>query len=153
MNYVYTFSEINYGRIQIETAHAPDDGQIIEKILEGEADYNNTDFVDFRLIELDGVIQSDELEGSDKSSAWEKYLRYLRGWADSHGEPGFYGMTPAGFDEWHENEYQEECCLLNGDTANDCGGCIHGSDYHFHDGECMSRDLNTAKIPVAREAS
>ena len=39
---------------------------------------------------------------------WDKYLQYLRDWADSHSEPGFYGTTPACFDEWFGCEYQED---------------------------------------------
>ena len=54
MKYVFTFSEIISGRIEIEADREPDRGEIIEKILEGRADYNNTDFTDFRLIEFDG---------------------------------------------------------------------------------------------------
>jgi hypothetical protein len=49
MKYVFTFSEINYGRIEIESDHKPDKGEIINQILAGKADYHETDFVDFRL--------------------------------------------------------------------------------------------------------
>jgi len=54
MKYVFTFKEIIYGRIEIESKHEPDNDDIIEKILEGGADYSNTDFTDFRLVEADG---------------------------------------------------------------------------------------------------
>jgi hypothetical protein len=50
IKYVFTFSEINYGRIQIEADRKPDNGELIEKILEGKADYSDTDFTNFRLI-------------------------------------------------------------------------------------------------------
>jgi hypothetical protein len=53
MKYIFTFSEVNYGRIIIESDHRPDKDEIIVHILEGEADYHNTDFVDFRLIETE----------------------------------------------------------------------------------------------------
>jgi hypothetical protein len=49
MKYVFTFSEINYRRIEIESDHKPDKSEIINQILEGKADYHETDFVDFRL--------------------------------------------------------------------------------------------------------
>ena len=109
MTYVFTFNEINYGRIEVEADHKPDNGEIIEQILEGKADYHNTDFTDFRLIEVDGEAQIGMTENSevDRAAAWNAYLRYLRGWADSHKEPGYYGSTPACFDEWFGNEYQE----------------------------------------------
>ena len=55
MKYVFTFSEINYGRIEVEANREPERGEIIEKILEGKADYNDTDFTDFRLIETEGT--------------------------------------------------------------------------------------------------
>ena len=54
MKYVYTFKEINYGRIEIETDHKPDNGDIIAEILAGKADYNDTEFIDFCLVEADG---------------------------------------------------------------------------------------------------
>jgi hypothetical protein len=42
----------------------------------------------------------------DKGAVWGEYQRYLRGWADDHGGSDYYGMSPAGFDEWYGNEYQ-----------------------------------------------
>ena len=56
MKYVFTFNEINYGRIEIEAESEPEKDEIIEKILEGRADYNDTDFTDFCLIEVDGRV-------------------------------------------------------------------------------------------------
>ena len=47
-------------------------------------------------------------EIADKEAIWEKYICYLREWASSHHEVGFYGTTPACFDEWLECEYGEE---------------------------------------------
>jgi hypothetical protein len=68
MKYVFTFNEINYGRIEVEADRRPDNGEIIEKILEGKADYHNTDFTSFKLIEVDGKVHnrdnaSDDTEG------------------------------------------------------------------------------------------
>ena len=37
----------------------------------------------------------------------DSYLKYLVEWAETHKEPEFAGMSPASYDEWHENEYQE----------------------------------------------
>jgi hypothetical protein len=50
MKYIFTFSEINYGRIEIESGHKPDRCKVINQILEGAADYHNTDFANFKLI-------------------------------------------------------------------------------------------------------
>jgi hypothetical protein len=60
MMYVYTFSEIISGRIEIAADHEPDNGDIIEQILEGKAHYNDTEFTDFRLVEVDGIPHSQE---------------------------------------------------------------------------------------------
>ena len=114
MKYVFTFNEIISGRIEIDAAHRPDRGEIIEQILEGKAHYNDTEFTDFRLVEVDGVTQA-ECAGQRDITAWSQYLQYLREWADSHSEPGFYGTTPACFDEWLGCEYRE--------TESDDGSC------------------------------
>lgn len=109
MKYVYTFSETNYGRIEIDAVCRPTDGEIIEKILEGMADYNDTDFTCFKLIEVDGKALDDYTEIEiDRTVTWRKYLRYLRNWADTHSEPSFYGMAPACFEEWLDNEHWKE---------------------------------------------
>lgn len=51
MKYVYTFSEINYGQIIIESRHEPNKDEVIGKILDGGADYGDTDIIDFRLVD------------------------------------------------------------------------------------------------------
>ena len=53
MKYRFTFKEINYGNIEIESDHKPNEDEIIEAILEGKADYRNTDFTDFELVETE----------------------------------------------------------------------------------------------------
>jgi hypothetical protein len=55
----------------------------------------------------------------DRAVAWDQYLQYLRGWADSHSEAGFCGTTPACFDEWYDCEYKGED---KGDTDTDYSG-------------------------------
>ena len=216
MKYVFTFNEVNFGRIEIEADREPRRDEIIKQILEGEANYHDTDFTDFCLVEIgaqtqetekitvagtcpscgndvldyeggdlsernyiykwqcakcgtygkecydlifsgqitdgkvgdelnkattdvmrclncghkfDDVPEQDELgwygscpecgasfdietgvdrtSRTDKNIVWDKYLKYLRDWADSHSEPGFQGLTPACYDEWYINEYQE----------------------------------------------
>jgi len=64
-------SEINYGRIEIESDHNPNNDEIIEKILEGNADYNDTDFTDFCLIEINGETQHSDNGGTDPPSSFE----------------------------------------------------------------------------------
>ena len=48
-----------------------------------------------------------DLTHNDPAHIWQSYLQYLRDWADSHREMGFYGTTPACFDEWLDCEYRE----------------------------------------------
>lgn len=43
-----------------------------------------------------------------KEEVWTHYIQYLKDWAESHSESGFYSMSPATFDEWIDNEYSEE---------------------------------------------
>jgi hypothetical protein len=128
MKYVFTFNETNYGRLEVEADREPDSGELIEEILAGKADYNDTDFTDFRLIEVDGVAQE------DNTSTWDRYLLYLRCWADSHGEAEFHGMTPACYDEWLGGEHQEEdkgfmCCLH--DTPRTFDWCEENCDRYY----------------------
>jgi len=40
-----------------------------------------------------------------RSREWAAYLAYLREWSDGHSDDKSYGMTPACFDEWLDNEY------------------------------------------------
>lgn len=47
------------------------------------------------------------LPKDEKMRIWNTYLQYLRDWADLHTEQGYYGATPACFDEWLDCEFQE----------------------------------------------
>ena len=49
MKYVFTFNEINYGYIEIESDSKPDESEVVEKILEGNAYYKDTRFTNFQL--------------------------------------------------------------------------------------------------------
>lgn len=37
-------------------------------------------------------------------SEWQKYIRYLLQWAFDHSGEGFFGQSPACFDEWRDSE-------------------------------------------------
>lgn len=39
---------------------------------------------------------------------WKRYLKYLRKWAKDHKDKACYGMSPACYDEWLDNEGDEE---------------------------------------------
>lgn len=45
---------------------------------------------------------------TSKADTWQKYMEYLAEWAIDHLQMKFYGMSPASFDEWYDNEYGEE---------------------------------------------
>ena len=55
------------------------------------------------LTHLDSAVILDE----DSDSAHERYLRYLQDWIFNHSDPLFEGCSPAGFDEWKDNEDEE----------------------------------------------
>jgi len=99
MKYVFTFNEINFGRIEVEADQKPDDGEIIKKILEGRADYKDTDFTEFRLIEVDGdsVIDS---PGSYDVTITETLRKTVIVDADSSAE-----AEQTVNDNWRDSEY------------------------------------------------
>lgn len=39
---------------------------------------------------------------------WSGYIRYLKHWINEHYDRVYYGMSPACFDEWCDNEGSEE---------------------------------------------
>ena len=41
---------------------------------------------------------------SDSDSKHERYINYLINWAIDHNDEAYKGCSPAGFDEWLENE-------------------------------------------------
>lgn len=47
---------------------------------------------------------------TDKEKAWNwgAYIAYLREWADEHKDAAFYGMSPACFDEWTDNDREAD---------------------------------------------
>ena len=53
MKYIYTFKEINYGSVEIDTSIPPDNGEIIEAIMDGKASFKNTDYEDIKLDETE----------------------------------------------------------------------------------------------------
>lgn len=44
------------------------------------------------------------LEGKKETISWRNYLLYLHDWAQEHSDPLFMGNSPAGYDEWLDNE-------------------------------------------------
>ena len=54
----------------------------------------------------DEGVSMDDFERTDRQFelAWKGYLDYLKEWADNHKQINNYGMSPACFDEWLDNE-------------------------------------------------
>ena len=44
----------------------------------------------------------------DSDSVHKRYLNYLMSWIADHHEDEFKGCSPACFDEWLDNEYEED---------------------------------------------
>lgn len=86
------------------------DGQVIDTLEQKmDGDIN---------VHLDSAVILDE----DSDSAHERYLRYLQDWIFNHSDPLFEGCSPAGFDEWKDNEdkennQKEEQEMFNKQTA------------------------------------
>lgn len=53
-------------------------------------------------------IESAMVLDKDSDSAHERYLNYLMNWIADHHEEEFEGCSPAGFDEWLDNEGEED---------------------------------------------
>jgi hypothetical protein len=53
MKYLFKFKEINYGSIEVEADHLPDDSEVVDAIMNGGAYFKNTDHEDIYLIEAD----------------------------------------------------------------------------------------------------
>ena len=71
------------------------DGQVIDTLEQKmDGDIN---------VHLNSAVILDE----DSDSAHERYLRYLQDWIIDHSDPLFEGCSPAGFDEWRDNEDEE----------------------------------------------
>ena len=51
--YTFSFKEINYGSVVIESDHQPDASEVIDAIMSGSAYYKDTEFEDISLTETE----------------------------------------------------------------------------------------------------
>lgn len=51
-------------------------------------------------------VLNQQMELVSRQYEWQGYLDYLKEWSENHKKIEFYGMTPACFDEWLDNEYE-----------------------------------------------
>ena len=59
-------------------------------------------------VDLWAKVVPNEKEENDKKVLWNGYIKYLQEWAKESADSKFYGMSPACFDEWLDNEHAEE---------------------------------------------
>lgn len=78
----------------IEVEDNVNDGQVLDTF-EKSLDQNNCN--------IENAIILDK----DSDSVHERYLNYLMSWIADHHEDEFKGCSPACFDEWLDNEYEE----------------------------------------------
>jgi hypothetical protein len=60
MKYVFTFSEVNYGSVEIESEYTPTRAEVIDAIENGNAHINDTDYEKIRLEETERLTQKKE---------------------------------------------------------------------------------------------
>jgi hypothetical protein len=53
MKYTFSFKEMNYGSVEIESANTPTKAEVIDAIESGNAFYKYTDYEDIQLIETE----------------------------------------------------------------------------------------------------
>ncbi len=83
-----------------------DDDTAFEKIDDDPVPYLEKEF---GWLEQSGISLKDcFIADDDKDDKWKAYLRYLVDWALNPQKEEFAGTTPACYNEWLENEYEEE---------------------------------------------
>ena len=83
-----------YAEIEVEEECLP------EEISPTEYLENEFGWLEQSGISLQNCIISDE----DDAVRWGRYIDYLINWAITHYSDEYDGMSPAGYDEWCENE-------------------------------------------------
>lgn len=63
--------------------------------------YNLSEMSSHELMNLAGAI---DREIKERAEAWDKYIQYLRDWADDNADPAYMGQSPVSFDEFCDNE-------------------------------------------------
>lgn len=58
------------------------------------------------------------MSNADIAKQWERYLQYLKDWAETRADNGFIGCCPVCFDEWLDCEGREypDCRLPECDS-------------------------------------
>ena len=60
MKYVFSFEEINFGSIVIDSDHKPDRNEVIDHITNGSAYYLDTEYGEIKLIETERSTSKSE---------------------------------------------------------------------------------------------
>lgn len=51
MKHIFSFTEINYGSISIDSDHVPTEDEVINAIMEGSAFFKDTEYENIRLVD------------------------------------------------------------------------------------------------------
>ena len=92
-------------------------------IIEVEDSVNNGQVLDTFEKSLDQSncnIENAIVLDKDSDSTHERYLNYLMRWIADHYDEAFKGCSPACFDEWLDNEYEEDEEDVEYDVALGC---------------------------------
>lgn len=54
--------------------------------------------------QLATLQQAVNKEVEKRFADWDKYIAYLRQWADDNADPAYAGQSPACYDEWRDIE-------------------------------------------------
>ena len=100
MKYVFTFNEINYGRVEFEADQRPDDSEVIEQIMNGMATYDDTNYSDITFVEVDGKAVKDGDGNRCLLAKQAEKLHYMNCLNCSYGFEGVPGYDELG---WHGN--------------------------------------------------
>ena len=75
MKYIFTFMEINYGSIEIESDREPDDGDVIDAIMNDGAYYDNTEYENIALVSEKALDISVDGKGGKETVQGYEILR------------------------------------------------------------------------------
>ena len=57
--------------------------------------------------ELADLVKDIREEVEARQSKWNRYIEYLRGWADDNADPVYAGRSPACYEKWCSMEEEE----------------------------------------------
>ena len=77
MKYTFSFKEINYGSIDVESDHEPDKGEVIDAIMDGGAYFSDTEYEDVTLADDKALDMGEDGKGAKESIQNYEILRSI----------------------------------------------------------------------------